>query len=182
MAIADLLSERRVTISNDKSQTVTLDVTSVAKHSLQNDVTDSPVEDGSSKTDNVRAKPRRLTLTGMLSNAPIGFIPKVLEDNISRDGFEQLESFYQDADRLTIITPLATYDDMVIETIDVDQDNMNVVPLVITFKKIETASSKVVGVPVKSRDAKKKKIGKKPAPPAKNESVLHKMGSWLGGS
>lgn len=182
MALADLLLDRRVTITNESNVTVTLDVVMNAKHSRQNDITDSPVEDGSSKTDNVKAKPVRLVLTGMISNSPIGFIPKVLEENIARDGFEQLELFYKKADRLTVVTPLAAYSGMVIESIDVDHDNINVVPLVLTFKRIETATSRVVTVPVKPRDAKKKKLGKKPAAPVKpNESALFKAGRFLTG-
>jgi hypothetical protein len=182
MAIADLLSNRRVTITNESNLTVTLDVTLNAKHTRQNDVTESPVEDGTTKTDNVRPKPVRLVLTGVLSNAPIGFIPKILEDNIARDGFEQLEKFWKAADRLTIITPLAAYDGMVIESLESDQDNVNVAPITIAFKRIETASSRVVSVPQKPRDVKKKKLGKKPAPPAKpNVSVLARARNALTG-
>lgn len=183
MALADILGGRRVTITNESNITVTLDVTMSAKHSRQNDITESPVEDGTTKTDNVRPKPTRLVLTGILSNAPIGFIPKVLEENIARDGFEQLEEFWAAADRLTIVTPLAAYDGMVIESLECDQDNANVAPITVTFKRIETATSRVVAVPQKPRDAKKRKLGKKPAPPVKkNVSVLAKLrNALLGG-
>lgn len=182
MALADLLLDRRVTITNESNITVTLDVTMNAKHSRQNEITDSPVEDGSTKTDNVRKKPVRLILTGIISNAPIGFIPKVMEDNIARDGFEQIETFHNEANRLSIVTPLAAYDNMVLESIEVDHDNVNVVPLVLTFKHIETATSRIVTVPVAPRDAKKQKLGKKPAAPTpKNESALFKASRWLTG-
>lgn len=48
-----------------------LDLVVSEEHSFENDVTDFPVESGGSFTDNIRPKPMKLTLEGLVTNTPI---------------------------------------------------------------------------------------------------------------
>lgn len=54
--------------------TYTIDVFVSEQHSIENEITDYPVESGSDITDNVRKKPRTVTIEGLVSDTPVGDI------------------------------------------------------------------------------------------------------------
>lgn len=58
-------------LSNEERELIVLDATTQINHNLESSVTDNPIEDGSLISDHVDVKPKRLTITAIMSEAPI---------------------------------------------------------------------------------------------------------------
>lgn len=54
-----------------------LDVATAEELTLENDVTDHPVEEGSDMSDHVRERPRTLTITGLIGDTSLGVLPSL---------------------------------------------------------------------------------------------------------
>lgn len=139
MAAVSLLFERTpVQIGG-----VTLDVSLSEMHTSANEVTDHPVETGVNIVDHVRAKPFVLRLEGMVSNTPL---PSATATSTPRElrtksgkviqvasrssaspkaagtAYRELLRLRDDATLVTVVTGLARYDNMVVESLEVPRD------------------------------------------------------------
>ena len=86
------------------------------KHRLQSSIGSEPVEDGTQVTDHVTALPDKLELEGIVSDDT--------ESGTSRpaEAFQALHQLQHDSEPFTVVTPWFTYDEMVIESMDSDQE------------------------------------------------------------
>jgi hypothetical protein len=136
---------------------VQLDVSISEQHTSTNEVTDHPVEVGVNIVDHVRPKPDVLKIEGMVSNTPlpssdapaypvtvngITFLSKS-QFQAARAGtaYSDLLSLQSSASLITVVTGLRTYDNMVIESLDVPRDAKvgQALRFSCTLKQIKTA-------------------------------------------
>jgi hypothetical protein len=135
-----------------------LDLVEVEEHSLESEITDHPVEDGSDISDNIRIKPRELTLTNaVVSDTPIGAIAtdptRILVDDLpppSMDAYRKLEQIWLNREPVTIVTNLKKYDSMGLLQLTIPREAKNAGGLIFTahFKEIRLAKNKRVRMAV----------------------------------
>lgn len=135
-----------------------LDLVETEEHSLTSEITDHPVEDGSDISDNIRLKPRELTLTNaVVSNTPIGAIAT---DDTRKLGaslpppamaaYQRLEALWLARKTFTVVTGLKKYEKMGIVTLTIPQEAKNAGGLIFTvhLKEIRVATNKRVTMAV----------------------------------
>jgi hypothetical protein len=140
-----------------------LDLVVTEEHSLTSEITDHPVEKGSDISDNIRRKPRELTLTNaVVSDTPIGGIATdssrvaLRQDENgqdvlpSSDAYQRLVAIWEAGNTVTVVTNLQKYDDMAIESITVPQDAKSAGGLIFTvhFKQVTIVKNNRVTVAV----------------------------------
>lgn len=118
------------------------------EHSNEAEVSEFPVEDGSNFTDNVRIKPRRYRMNGIVSDTPLDVGFRAVEADgsdlvdtstqPSAQAKQALEALFDAAQPVTVITTLATYHNMVMQTLTFSQDGEtgDALPFVAAFTQI----------------------------------------------
>ncbi len=116
--------------SNSQTSVVTIngfeiDAVLTEEHEFDTEVTKYPVEVGSDIADNVRVKPRVVTLTdGIVSDTPIGALATRRAQSTSRpseDARSLLEQIRQAREPVVITTDLQTYKNMVMESLTISR-------------------------------------------------------------
>jgi hypothetical protein len=135
-----------------------LDLVETEEHSLTSEITEHPVEDGSDISDNIRNKPRELTLTNaIVSDTPIGTIAndetRILGSSLpppSDDAFRRLEQIWLDRRTVTVVTKRKKYENMALETLTTPSEAKNAGALVFTahFKEVRIVKNKRVTVKI----------------------------------
>ena len=98
---------------------IELDAVVTETHGAEVEITDFPIETGSTITDHVRRKPLTLAMTVVLSDlTDAGPLP-----GRSIDLVNQLYLMQSDAKVLSVYTPARTYDSMLIQSIGVPRDS-----------------------------------------------------------
>lgn len=196
MATVNLLFEKTLA----KIDTITLDASLSETHTADVEVTSHPVEQGAAITDHMRAKPRTITIEGIVTNTampdPGADASKATTTEIrTPDGKVAYQSRTPTVDQtragaayrdllalragklVTVVTGIETFENMAITSINVPRDAKTgqALKFSITLQEItqvSSATTKIVEDKVKS----KKDLGKKtgtPTPDAtKNKSIL----------
>jgi hypothetical protein len=141
-------------------------------HSLQSEISEDPVEDGSTISDNIVSKPRQVTLTnGVVSNTPTGAIAQDPTRKLggsarnlqpgglpSQDCYEVLESIWRNRETCTVVSNFKKYESMALEDLSVPVDSKTIGGLVFTakFKHITIVQNKRVTVAVPNLVTKQK--------------------------
>lgn len=158
---------------------VVLDASLSEAHNTSNDVTDHPVEKGADITDHVRQKPKTLRLTGLVSNTPLPDPGKPVEfkPEAASTAYQDLMRLADQGETITVVTALRTYEDMVIESLDVPRDASlgQTLQFTCSLKQIRSVETRRVTV---SRVSKAKVDGGKRA--AKNTPTATKEKSKSG--
>jgi hypothetical protein len=116
--------------------TLELDASISENHEMEAEVTEHPVESGSQVSDNVRRKPLRVTINGIVSNTPIvsGIVRAAQQIQGLYDGnsdtdaaraetaFTTLENIFNNQKLISIYTKLKQYDSMVIKSLTIPRD------------------------------------------------------------
>lgn len=140
------------------------------EHKSEAEVTAHPVEQGAAISDHIRRKPRELSLNGIVSNTP-------LHDLLSLDRFDtggraevawenllllqasatKPNATFKETPLVTIITTLATYENMALVSLSCPRDAQrgNVVEFTAMFREIFTVASEAIAVPETPRPPKK---------------------------
>jgi hypothetical protein len=123
------------------------------EHTNEAEVSDFPVEDGSNFTDNVRVKPRRYRMNGVVTDTPLDLGFRSLQDDgssivdastrQSAQAKKALEAIFQAAKPVTIVTSLDTYKNMVMQTLTFQQDGDtgDALPFTAAFVQINVISN-----------------------------------------
>ena len=117
-------------------------------HSFDSDVTDHPVETGADITDNIRAKPVQVTLDCVVSDTPIGAVASLrgnTDDNgqplykPSSDAYATMIAIRDARLPVTIVTSLATFENMALVSLSVPRNAQNgdALRFKATFKQIK---------------------------------------------
>lgn len=137
-------------------------------HALEFDVTDHRVEDGSTIADMIRQRDRRVTVTGMFTDHPVGgrmFVDS--EGNVrdkddlvikvdgteavipsSLERWKRLEGLAKERRTVRLVTALETYDEMAIERVSARRSGRDgeSVTFSMTLREIRTAKTKALRV------------------------------------
>lgn len=158
--------------------TLELDASISEVHEIENEVTEHPVESGFQVTDNVRRKPLRVTIEGLVSNTPVvnGFVRAgqqlqgLYAGNSDVDAaraetaFSTLQSIFDTQKIISVYTKLKQYDSMVIEKLRVPRDSKTGDALRFTAvcKEVRIVQAQTVQVSL-ARGKPRQRTGKKSA-------------------
>src|SRR5688572_28114694 len=114
-----------------------IDVSVKEDHSFESDVTDFPAESGASFSDNIRPKPIRITMEGIVSDTPIGEMvgnrpqtapvttPAQADESahvISQVAYTKILEVWNKREPVTIRTSLGTFERMALVSLSVPRD------------------------------------------------------------
>src|SRR4051812_45453107 len=131
------------------------------EHSNEAEVSEFPVEDGSNFTDNVRIKPKRYRMNGIVTDTPLDVGFRTIEDDgsdlvdtstqPSAQAKQALETLFAAGLPITIVTTLATYPNMVMQTLTFaqDGDTGDALPFVAAFTQINIVQNRRRTIKVK---------------------------------
>lgn len=170
---------------------VELDASLEELHTASVDITRHPVEKGADITDHIRRKPRRIRITGIVTNTPIvlfAFARTSLGGRRAELFFEAIEEVMNSGTLVSVFTTLKQYDNMAIREITVprNKDKGNVVEATITFEEVILVQTQTTLAtnPVSAANKGTANAGKiappDAAPPAvavKSQSALSKLAS-----
>lgn len=147
MASVSLLFKQRVRFGVDASAellpfgAVELDASIEETHSNNNDITSFPVESGVDITDHVRKQPDQVTIRGIVTDHPIGLGGALGVSGRSLDAYGKALYMLDQAQLITVVTTLNTYQDMVIESMEVPRDSKrgNSVEMNLRLRQVMTA-------------------------------------------
>jgi len=158
-----------------------LDATVSENHSYRNEVSEWPVEDGSTIIDNIRLVPERLSISGLISNFPIDVrfqdVTNIVEGN-SNTSENRIVSREDTATRvetaqnillriagrviqgktvrpeiITIVTGLRVYTNMAITDLKINRDRRTGQALPFTADFIEVKTSEILVIAPKPQEA-----------------------------
>jgi hypothetical protein len=101
-------------------------------HGFSSEISEHPIESGSSIVDHVHNKPICLSIEGIISNTPMTLVGLAAFDSASRffqgesndsalAAFEKIQSLFKKREPLSIATSLKIYDKMVLETLNIER-------------------------------------------------------------
>lgn len=145
-----------------------IDAATTERHEYPNEVTDIPVEDGADVSDHSRARPVNLTITGIVSDTPIGPVASQRTANSlpSSDAREHLVKIRDEQEPITVVTSLGTFDSMLITSLVFPRDSKNgdALRFQATFKQVIIVTNERSTVPVLDPKSQRKvNRGKKAA-------------------
>ena len=117
-------------IPKDSAIEIPLDASISESHSFNSRVSQFPIEDGSSISDNIVNDPIGLDITGFVTNTPVILFTQNISniiDNTSggdrvKTAFEALLSLRESKETFTIVTGLKTYENMVFTSLTFPRD------------------------------------------------------------
>lgn len=98
---------------------VVLDATVSEDHSFSSRVTNFPVEGGRIISDHIINDPDRLTITGIVTDTPLSIFPSF---NRSIEAFNQLINIHRRRERISVVTGINIYTDMVMTSFQVPRN------------------------------------------------------------
>lgn len=98
---------------------VFLDATLTEDHQYNSRVTSYPIEDGTIISDHIINEPETLSITGIVSDTPLAFLPPF---NRSSDAFNRLVRIQNNKERITVVTGIKVYTNMVITSLQVPRN------------------------------------------------------------
>jgi hypothetical protein len=121
------------------------DLTISENHERRAEVTDHPVESGSTISDHVILAPERLRLEGFVTDSPAAVMSTAY--GRTQSAFEQLEQAWRDRIPLQVITGRKTYQDMIIESLDLPRNRPESMRFTIDLKQIKIVQSETAALP-----------------------------------
>lgn len=150
-------------------QSIVVDVVPQETHTMESDVTHSPVETGVDVTDHIRPKPRTYAIAnGLVSECPLTSSPGETPDpSAPGQAYQALVEIWESQALLTITTAIERYDNMVMVSCPVtrtvkDGDSLR---FSATFEEIQIVQSQTVSVPAIPKGKPKAELGKVQATP-----------------
>jgi hypothetical protein len=166
MALTELIfgSPKKVGISDSsvlRTGSMELDCSVDEVHTDEAEITEHPIEEGSTISDHIRKLPIMLEITGLITNTPIVYLASLFakspvqgslipsQDRVS-DGYALLRQFMDDGSILTVSTSLRDYPNMAIQSLTVrrNKDTGQALDCTIVFREILKARALTVDVPI----------------------------------
>jgi hypothetical protein len=167
-----------------KIATIDVDVCISESHETQCDITENPVEIGSTITDHVQVKPATLTIEGLVSDTPINYLTgvrNIFSDTLSKKTYEELVAIQKARQPISVITGLKQYANMILKTLSVPRnaDTGKALRFNATFQEILIVESSEITVAVTGKQFNKKVGTGKLTPETPTSGVLGSAGSIL---
>jgi hypothetical protein len=126
------------------------------------EVTDYPIETGAYIQDNIYNRPLNFSLSGFLTDTPLGYIQTVesltntTNQSLSQSAIDALETLKESRTPFTVITGVRIYEDMVFTNLSFSRDTNNgrSANIDCSFKKLLFASYQTVQVPASQVSSK----------------------------
>lgn len=114
---------------------VFLDATISEDHTYVSRVTQFPIENGRVITDHVINEPDTLSLTGIVSDSPLEILSPF---NRSVDAFNRLIRIHELKERITVVTGIKVYDNMIMTSLSVPRnlESGQALTFVMEFQKV----------------------------------------------
>lgn len=144
-------------------------------HNISAELTDHPVETGSTITDHYRLLPKSITINGIVSNTPLsglnplaigaGLVAGVVTSVNSRiskspanEAYDKIEASMKKGELLTIVTTLKTYNNMLITSFSTRRDSAsgNILNATIVLREVRIAKVETISTPEKPANEKDK--------------------------
>lgn len=170
---------------------IELDAAISISHRAEVEVTQHPVEKGADIADHLRPKPEIVTIEGVVSNTPINVTQQTRAVEFVGTGFRaefqttareeqpfgvpgyaeeayaKLRDIKDNRELVTIVTPLKTYENMALTSLEIPQDAKtgDSLRFTATFQNVRVVENKVTNLKVATdpRANKKAKLGKQAA-------------------
>jgi len=157
---------------------VPLDVVSSRTYRFQAQITENPIEDGSTVNDHVIIKPDVITAEGFVSSAPVtrasgttqpaavalkGNTEQGLGENRPQSAYDMMEDIFRGKKPVTILAEYSLYDDMLLESWETtrSKDRGRGFFFTATFKKVVTVETLTGVLPPDVVSALKRRRAKK---------------------
>jgi len=101
---------------------LTLDVTLEESHEFSSEISDFPIEGGSSISDHVRLMPRTLTMRGFVTDTPLVNVGLPLGRSRAASAFFLLEAMWQRRIPLIVVSQLRVYRNIIIKNLNVPKE------------------------------------------------------------
>jgi hypothetical protein len=134
-----------VTLTRPNGQTLTFDASPRQSHDVQVNLTEHPIEDGSTISDHGQARPREMSITGIVSETPLtGAVggPVRIEDAL-----RFLTEAGEGVERLTVTTRLGTSSGWVLMSWPHDVTVLRGLVFELRLRQIRIASATVITLP-----------------------------------
>lgn len=99
--------------------TVLLDAVLSEEHNFRARVTNYPIENGTFVSDHVIKDPFTLTISGIVSDTPLNIFTLGFRSDAA---FQRLIDIYERRERISVVTGIRTYVDMIITSLNVPRD------------------------------------------------------------
>ena len=167
-------------------------------HGLDFDISEHPVDNGSSITDHIRMKPRECSVTGMFTCHPIKAYSKdkvtiddgaeEMSENRALTLYKELETLCKSMNKVRLVTDIKTYPTMLIKSLKTDRDRSSGESITFTMTlreymgvDMQKTTSDIVITPAKLNTnnaktiAKKKNTGRKSAASVKETKIANNI-------
>lgn len=137
-----------------------LDCTLDETHSLENMITEHPVEEGVNISDHIRRQPRMLEITGVVTNTPVVNFDKEeplspdISDTLSpvdrvRLAYAKVDELLVKGEIIDVQTTLETYRNMIIQDYSIPRnvETGNTLNVTISLRELLTAKTEQVAAP-----------------------------------
>lgn len=167
-------------------------------HGLDFDISEHPVDNGSTITDHIRMKPRECSVTGMFTCHPIKAYSKdkvtiddgaeEMSENRALTLYKELETLCKAMNKVRLVTDIMTYPTMLIKSLKTDRDRSSgeAITFSMTLREymgvdMQKTTSDIVITPAKLNTnnaktiAKKKNTGRKSAASVKETKIANNI-------
>ena len=167
-------------------------------HGLDFDISEHPVDNGSTITDHIRMKPRECSVTGMFTCHPIKAYSKdkvtiddgaeEMSENRALTLYKELETLCKSMNKVRLVTDIKTYPTMLIKSLKTDRDRSSGESITFTMTlreymgvDMQKTTSDIVITPAKLNTnnaktiAKKKNTGRKSAASVKETKIANNI-------
>lgn len=98
--------------SGEAAFSLELDLVTSERHERRAEITQFPIEDGSTISDHIILRPKTIKLEGLVSNTPIQILGGLSFEDRVQNAFDVLEQLYENKEILTVVSGLDVYEDM----------------------------------------------------------------------
>lgn len=165
----------RIITLNELGESInfSIDAAPNVNHSMISNITQNPIEDGSSITDHVNLEPRKVTINGLISETPLSIskaitntaitavagqiLPEFLQGSIVslfqnssdrvQDGYKVLKELWENKNPFSIQTNLELYENMIIQSLSIPETVERGLRFTMTLQQIKVVTTEFVRVP-----------------------------------
>lgn len=127
--------------------TFEIDVTVEENHSMTSQVTDNPVEGGSTINDHIINDPKQITLTGVVSNTPIAIFGIGSSESRTQDAFEALEELRDSRITFDLLTGFKLYRNCAFTDLQMPKVRAGVLRFSAAFKQLTIVRTELATIP-----------------------------------